>query len=262
MVVSIDLSGKVAIVTGAAKGIGRASALKLADAGADIVIPDIDLAGAEKTAQELKTAGRKGLAVAADVSKPGDVDRIFRETRAKFGKVDILVNNAGVGTSVRKPFFEQPLEVWRRTIDVDLIGLWMCAKAASLDMMGRKKSGRIINISSTAGKVALRLQADYDAAKAGVIKLTEAMALELAPHGITVNAVAPGSTATEATKTLYSDPVWREKMLKFIPLGRPAEPDEIASAILFLASDLATYITGQTIVVDGGWTAGAQIRDV
>lgn len=260
MVVSIDLSGSVAVVTGAAKGIGRASALKLADAGADVVIPDIDLPGAEKTAQELRNAGRKGLPLLADVSKPDDVDRIFRETKAKFGKVDILVNNAGVGTSVRKPFFEQPLEVWRRTLDVDLIGAWMCAKAASLDMMGRK-SGKIVNISSVAGKVALRLQADYDAAKAGVIRLTEAMAMELAPHGITVNAVAPGSTMTEATRSLYSDPEWREKMLKLIPLGRPAEPDEVASAVLFLVSDLATYVTGHTIVVDGGWTAGAQIRD-
>ncbi len=261
MVVSIDLSGKVAVVTGAARGIGKASALKLGKAGADVVIPDLDLPGAEKTAQELRGGGRKSLAVLADVSNPEDVDRIFRETNAKFGRVDILVNNAGVGTSVRKPFFEQPLEVWRRTIDVDLIGLWMCAKAASLDMM-KRRTGRIVNISSTAGKVALRLQADYDAAKAGVIKLTEAMAMELAPHGVTVNAVAPGSTVTEATKALYSDPAWKERMLKFIPLGRPAEPDEIASAILFLASDLAAYITGHTIVVDGGWTAGAQIRDV
>lgn len=260
MVVSIDLSGSVAVVTGAAMGIGRASALKLADAGADVVIPDIDLSGAEKTAQELRNAGRKGLPLLADVSKPDDVDRIFRETKAKFGKVDILVNNAGVGTSVRKPFFEQPLEAWRRTLDVDLIGAWMCAKAASLDMMGRKR-GKIVNISSVAGKVALRLQADYDAAKAGVIRLTEAMAMELAPHGITVNAVAPGSTVTEATRALYSDPVWREKMLRLIPLGRPAEPEEVASAVLFLASDLATYVTGHTIVVDGGWTAGAQIRD-
>jgi len=259
--VSIDISGKVAVVTGAARGIGRASALKLADAGADVVIPDLDLAGAEKTAQEVRKKGKNSLAIQADVSKSDDVDRIFQETKTKFGKVDILVNNAGVGTSVRKPFFEQQLEVWKKTLDVDLVGSWMCAKAASLDMIGRK-AGRIVNISSVAGKVALRLQADYDSAKAGVIRLTEVMAMELAPHGITVNAVAPGSTVTEATKPLYADPLWREKMLRFIPLGRPANPDEIASAVLFLASELATYITGHTIVVDGGWTAGAQIRDV
>ncbi|MGA3405438.1 MAG: glucose 1-dehydrogenase [Candidatus Bathyarchaeia archaeon] len=261
MVVSIDLSGKVAFVTGAGKGIGRACALMLAKAGADVVIPDLDLAGAEKTASNVQSLGRESLPIKGDVSRPEDVDRIFEDGLRKFGRIDILVNNAGVGSSVRKPYFEQALESWRRTIDVDLIGLWLCCKAATNDMM-KRKSGKIVNIASIAGKVALRLEADYTAAKAAVIRLTEAMALEVGQYNINVNAVAPGSTLTEMTKSLYADRVWRENMLKFIPLGRPAETEEIASAVLFVCSDLATYITGHTIVVDGGWTAGAQIRDV
>lgn len=261
MVVSIDLTGKVAFVTGAAKGIGRACALMLAEAGSDVVVPDVDVSNAEKTASDVKSIGRDGLPIQADVSRPEDVDRIFDIGLKKFGRVDILVNNAGVGTTTRKPFFEQSLEVWRRTIDVDLIGTWLCSKAAVHDMI-KRKSGKVVNIASIAGNVALRLQADYDAAKAGVIRLTEAMALEVAEYNINVNAVAPGSTVTDATKSLYADPAWREKMLKFIPLGRPAHPEEMASAVVFLCSDLANYITGHTIVVDGGWTAGAQIRDV
>ncbi len=261
MVVTIDLSGKVAFVTGAGQGIGRACALTLARAGANVVVPDLDLPTAEKTAADIKAMGNDALAIRADVSKPEDVDRIFQKGLQKFGRVDILVNNAGGGWGGRKPFFEQPLEGWRRTIDVSLIGLWMCSKAAVTDMI-KRKSGKIVNIASVAGKVALRLQADYDAAKAGVIRLTEVMAMEVAPYNIYVNAVAPGSTATEATKPLYADPVWREKMLKYIPMGRPGEPEEQADAVLFLCSDLASYITGHTVVVDGGWTAGSQIRDI
>jgi 3-oxoacyl-[acyl-carrier protein] reductase len=261
MVVTIDLSSKVALVTGGAKGIGRATGLVLARAGADVVIPDIDLSAAETTAADIRAIGRRSLAIKADVSKPEDVEQMFQRGIQEFGRVDILVNNAGIGTSARKPFYEQPIEVWKSTIETDLIGLWLCSKAGMLNMM-KRRSGKIINIASVAGKVALRLQSDYDAAKAGVIRLTEAMALEAAPFGVNVNAVAPGSTATEGTKPLYADPVWRENMLKYIPLGRPAETEEIANAVLFLASDLASYITGNTIVVDGGWTAGSQIRDI
>jgi NAD(P)-dependent dehydrogenase (short-subunit alcohol dehydrogenase family) len=260
MGVTIDLTGKVAFVTGAAKGIGRSCALMLAKAGADIVIPDLDLAGAEKTAVDVKTFGRESLAIRGDISKPEDVNRVFDDGLRKFGRVDILVNNAGFLTSERKPFFEQSLESWKRSIDVDLIGLWLCCKSAANDMI-KRKSGKIVNIASIAGKVALRLEADYVSAKAAVIRLTEAMALEVGQYNINVNAVAPGSTRTEMTKSLYADDAWRERMLKLIPLGRPAETDEIAAAVLFLCSGLANYITGHTIVVDGGWTAGAQIRD-
>jgi NAD(P)-dependent dehydrogenase (short-subunit alcohol dehydrogenase family) len=226
-----------------------------------VVVPDIDLPAAERTVAEILALGRRSIAIKTDVSNPEDVELMFQKGLREFERIDILVNNAGIGTPARKPFYEQPLEAWRRTIDTDLIGLWMCSKIAMLDMM-KRKSGKIVNIASIAGKVALRLQADYDAAKAGVIRLTEVMAMEAAPYGVNVNSVAPGSTATEAVKSLYADPVWREKMLRYIPLARPAEPEDIANAVLFLSSDMASYITGHMIVVDGGWTAGAQIRDI
>lgn len=261
MVVTIDLSSTVALVTGSGRGIGRACALALARAGADVVVPDIDLDAAKRTVADVRSMGRRGMPVKMDVTSQADVERTFSEVLQRLGRIDVLVNNAGIGTSSRKPFYEQSSEAWRKTIDTDLIGLWACSKLAMLDMM-KRRSGRIVNISSIAGLVALRLQADYDAAKAGVIRLTEVMAMEAAPYNVNVNAVAPGSTVTEATTPLYADSVWSEKMLKYIPLGRPAQPEDIANAVVFLSSDLASYITGSTIVVDGGWTAGAQIRDV
>jgi NAD(P)-dependent dehydrogenase (short-subunit alcohol dehydrogenase family) len=261
MVVTIDLSGKVAFVTGSGAGIGRACALALAKAGANVVVPDLDLPSAEKTAAEIKAMGKDALAVKADIGKPEDIDRMFQAGLDRFGRVDILVNNAGGGWGGRKVFYEQTLEGWRRTFDVTLIGMWLCSKAAVNDMM-KRKSGWIVNIASIAGKVALRLQADYDAAKAGVIRLTEVMAMEAAPYNIHVNAVAPGSTLTAGVIELYKNPDWAERMLKYIPMGRAGEPEEQASAVLFLCSDLARYVTGHTLVVDGGWTAGNQIRDV
>jgi NAD(P)-dependent dehydrogenase (short-subunit alcohol dehydrogenase family) len=180
----------------------------------------------------------------------------------EFGRIDVLVNNAGINTKFRMPFYEQPEEDWLRVIEVDVKGTWLCAKAVSLEMI-KRKTGRIVNIASTAGIAALRLQSNFVAAKAGVIRLTQAMAMELAPHHIAVNCVAPGSTLTEGVKKgLYANKAWAEKMLTYIPLGRGAEPREIAQGVLFLSSDLASYITGHTLVVDGGWTAGAQVRDV
>jgi NAD(P)-dependent dehydrogenase (short-subunit alcohol dehydrogenase family) len=262
MPISIDLSGRVAVVTGAGGGIGRATALVLAEAGADLVIPDVDLKGAEQTAADVKRLGRDALSMTVDVTKSAEVTRMVKNTVERFGRLDILVNNAGINTKFRKPFYEQPEEDWMRVIEVDVKGTWLCSKAACLEMI-KQRTGRIVNISSIAGRVALRLQSNFVAAKAGVIRLTEAMALELAPYGIAVNCVAPGSTLTEGVKRLYeSDPLWSQKMLTYIPFGRAAKPEEIGHAVLFLASDLATYITGETLVVDGGWTAGNQIRDV
>ncbi len=262
MPITIDLSGKVAIVTGAAGGIGRATALILASAGADVVIPDIDRSGAERTAAEVERLGPRALPLTADITREKDVDEMVKKTMGSFGKIDILVNNAGINTRFRKPFFEQPEEDWMRVIEVDVKGTWLCSRASAIEMI-KRRIGRIVNISSVAGKVALRLQSNFVAAKAGVIRLTEAMALELAPYRIAVNCVAPGSTLTEGVRRLYeSDPAWSQKMLTYIPFGRAAEPSEIGNAVLFLCSDLASYITGETLVVDGGWTAGNQIRDV
>ncbi|MDA4129611.1 MAG: SDR family oxidoreductase [Thaumarchaeota archaeon] len=263
MVETIDLSGSVAIVTGAGSGIGRATALVLAHSGADVVIPDVNLEGAEHTASEVRKLGRRAIAIKTDVSQASDIQGMVGTVMDEFSQVDILVNNAGIGTKTRKPFYEQPESEWNEMLSVDLKGTWLCAKAVSLEMI-KKKKGRIVNISSIAGKVALRLQSDYDSAKAGVIRLTEVMAMELAPFGIAVNCVCPGSVRTQATeKVLYSDETWKQKMLTYIPMGRPAEPEEIGYAVLYLASPkLASYVTGSTLVVDGGWTAGNQIRDV
>ncbi len=262
MPISIDLGGRVAIVTGAGGGIGRATALVLAEAGAELVIPDLDLGGADETAAQIRNLGGQAISLRVDVTRSDDTLQMVKTAVERFGRVDILVNNAGINTRFRKPFFEQPEEDWMKVIEVDVKGTWLCSKAASLEMM-KRKSGRIVNIASIAGKVALRLQSNFVAAKAGVIRLTEAMALELAPYNIAVNCVAPGSTLTEGVKNLYeADPVWSKKMLTYIPMGRGADPKEIGNVVLFLASDLASYITGETLVVDGGWTAGNQIRDI
>ncbi len=252
---SIDLSDRVAIVTGAGSGIGRATSLLLAQAGANVVVPDINLQGAEETAKQIKRLGREALSLHVDVTSASDVDRMVKTTIEQFGKIDILVNNAGTNTSFRRPFYEQPEDDWMRIIEVDVKGLWLCSKTTAVEMI-KRKSGRIVNISSAAGKVALRFQSNFVAAKAGVIRLTAAMALELAPYKINVNCIAPGSTATEGLKAFMSaNPAWTRKQMKVIPLGRAAEPKEIGFAVLFLVSDLAEYITGQTLVVDGGWTA-------
>jgi 3-oxoacyl-[acyl-carrier protein] reductase len=261
MVVSIDLGGRVAIVTGAGSGIGRATSLLLAEAGADVVIPDLNIQGAEATAAEIQKLGRKALPLKVDVSDSNAVNEMVSRTMSEFGKVDILVNNAGIGTKNRLPFYQQEEKEWAGLFDVDVKGVWLCSKAVALEMI-KRRSGRIINIASIAGKVALRLQSNYDAAKAGVIKLTEVMALELGEFHINVNCVAPGSTGTEGLNAFRAaNPEWAKKMDVYVPFGRTAEPREIGSAVLFLASDLASYMTGSLVVVDGGWTAGAQIRD-
>lgn len=262
MVVSINLKGRTAIITGAGSGIGQATALVFAEAGANVVVPDLNLEGAKGTVAQIRKMGRDAIALSANVTSPKDVDKMVKAALDEFGRIDVLVNNAGINTKHRMPFYEQPEEDWMSVLEVDVKGTWLCSKAVALEMIKRKK-GRIVNIASTAGVAALRLQSNFVAAKAGVIRLTQAMALELAPHGIAVNCVAPGSTLTEGVKKgLYSNKPWAEKMVTYIPLGRGAEPKEIGQGVLFLASDLASYITGETLVVDGGWTAGAQVRDV
>ncbi|MDA4113328.1 MAG: SDR family oxidoreductase [Thaumarchaeota archaeon] len=262
MVVSIDLKGRTAIITGAGSGIGQATALLFAEAGANVVIPDLNLKGATDTADQIRRMGGNAIALSTDVTSVKDVEKMVSSTLDEFTKIDVLVNNAGINTKHRKPFYEQPEEDWMSVLEVDVKGTWLCSKTVALEMI-KRRSGRIVNIASTAGVAALRLQSNFVAAKAGVIRLTQAMAMELGPFRINVNCVAPGSTLTEGVKQgLYSNPAWAEKMLTYIPLGRGAEPREIGQGVLFLSSDLASYITGETLVVDGGWTAGAQVRDV
>ena len=263
----VDLHDKVALVTGAARGIGKAIAVLFARNGANVVVNDIDRLEGEKTSREIEAMGRQSPLVVADVSDGLQVEQMVEQVVHTFGRVDILVNNAGimVAQEGRVPIHQCKDEDWHRVVTTDLDGVFLCSRAVSRHMV-EARSGKIINIGSTAGLVPLRLQSGYVAAKAGVLGLTRSMALELAPYNINVNAIAPGSTLTEVTKALfYSDKAEHKErarsLLSHIPLGRPATPEDIAYAALFLASEEAGYITGSTMVVDGGWTAGGYARD-
>ncbi len=253
----VDLAGEVAFVTGAAHGIGAAIARAYAANGARVVIADIDGPGAAAMAAALPDA----LGVAMDVRDEAAIETALAATLARYGKLDILVNNAGVNTRDHRVTIEAfPRAEWDRILGVDLDGVFLMSRAALRPMLERKR-GRVINIASVAGLVPLRLQSPFVAAKAGVINLTKSMAIELAPRGIRVNAITPGSTLTEGTRALFygSDGSFAARMrdmLAHIPLGRPAEVEEIAAAALFLADRDSDYVNGHILSVDGGWTAG------
>ncbi|MBD2104839.1 3-oxoacyl-[acyl-carrier-protein] reductase [Leptolyngbya sp. FACHB-261] len=241
------LQDQVAIVTGASRGIGRAIALAFAAEGAKVAI-NYARSGeaAEALVQELQQAGGDGLAVQADVSKVDQVDTLFATVAEKWGQLDVLVNNAGItrdGLLMRmKP------EDWQAVIDLNLTGVFLCTRAATKPMV-KQRRGRIINIASVAGQMGNPGQANYSAAKAGVIGFTKTVAKELSSRGITANAVAPGFIATDMTADLKNT----EEILKFIPLGRYGEAAEVAGMVRFLAADpAAAYITGQVFNVDGG----------
>jgi 3-oxoacyl-[acyl-carrier protein] reductase len=253
----VDLAHKVALVTGAARGIGKAIADLFAANGARVVYSDIDAATVQETASTV--AGARALPL--DVTDASQVERVIEQIVREFGRLDILVNNAGVNTLAHRVTIEQfPREEWDRIINVDLNGVFLMSRAAARVMVAQG-AGRIINISSIAGLVPLRLQCAYDAAKAGVANLTRAMALELGSRGVLVNGIAPGSTMTVGTRKLFygDDGLFRasvKEMLAHVPLGRPAEPEEIAYAALFLAAPESSYVNGHILTVDGGWTAG------
>jgi len=242
------LTGKVALVTGASRGIGRAIALHLAESGADVAV---NYAGSENAAQEvvelIEAMGRKAVKLRADVSLSQEADDLVKQTIEIFGKIDILVNNAGITRD--NLIMRMKEEEFDQVIATNLKGVFNCVKAVTRPMM-KQRSGRIINISSVVGVLGNPGQANYVAAKAGVIGLTKATARELASRGITVNAVAPGFIETDMTDKLPADV--RESMQKQIPLERLGQPEEIAKAVRFLASDDAAYMTGQTLHVDGG----------
>jgi 3-oxoacyl-[acyl-carrier protein] reductase len=252
-----DLVGKVSLVTGAARGIGQAIADRLAANGSRVVYTDLDPAATEAAAA--RSAGAKGLRM--DVTRAEQVEAVIGQVVAEFGRFDILVNNAGVNTLAHRVTIDRfPREEWDRILSVDLTGVYEVSRVAA-EVMRSQGSGRIINIASIAGLVPLRLQCAFVAAKAGVVNLTRAMALELGPHGILVNGIAPGSTLTEGTKQLFygeggkfRDSV--QRMLGHVPLGRPATTDEIAIAALFLADPENSYMNGHILTIDGGWTAG------
>jgi NAD(P)-dependent dehydrogenase (short-subunit alcohol dehydrogenase family) len=250
------LHGKVAIVTGSAQGIGKSIAEKLIERGATVVGSDVQRDAGAATAAAL---GARAIFIPCNVTSYEEVSSLVEATVARFGRLDVMVNNAGInsGRSEDRVTAERyPLETWRRIIEVDLNGTFYCCRVAG-EQMVRQKSGSIINVASVAGVVALRLQVGYVAAKAAVIRMSEAMACELAPSGIRVNVVSPGSILTEGTRELfYADSEKARRILSFIPQGRPGETRDIADAVAFLASDAASYVNGHNLIVDGGWTCG------
>jgi 3-oxoacyl-[acyl-carrier protein] reductase len=243
----LSLRGQVAIVTGASRGIGRAIALELATHGAYIIVNYASSSrAAEAIVEEITTAGGQALALQADVSQAEQVEALFNSVMEKCDRIDILVNNAGITRDTL--LLRMKLEDWQAVIDLNLTGVFLCTRAASKIML-KKRSGRIINITSVAGQMGNPGQANYSAAKAGVIGFTKTVAKELASRGITVNAVAPGFIATDMTSKLSNT----EEILKFIPLNRYGQPEEVAGMVRFLAADpAAAYITGQVFNVDGG----------
>mgnify|MGYP003402579591 FL=1 len=240
------LKDKVAVVTGASRGIGKAAALALVTQGAKVVINYARSSDAAiATVKEITDAGGEAIAIQADVSQSAEVDNLIKTTLDKFGRIDVLVNNAGITKDTL--LLRMKPEQWQAVIDLNLTGVFLCTKAVSKTML-KQRSGRIINIASVAGQMGNPGQANYSAAKAGVIGFTKTVAKELANRGITVNAVAPGFIETDMTHDLKSDDI-----IQFIPLGRYGKPEEVAGTIRFLASDpAAAYITGQVFNVDGG----------
>jgi 3-oxoacyl-[acyl-carrier protein] reductase len=241
------LNNRVAIVTGGRRGLGRAIALGLAGEGADCVICDVNLDDCVKVVQEIEAAGRRGLAVCCDVSKRKEVESMIQKTLEVFGKLDILVNNAARADF--KPFLRLKDEDWDNAMESNLKGQFICAQSAAKAMI-KNRWGRIINIASISSGIgnSFPLMAHYTASKGGVIGLTRAMALELAPYDINVNAVCPGAINTGI---IPQDMV--QRMVARIPKGRLGRPEEVANLVVFLASPESEYITGSAIVIDGGW---------
>lgn len=244
----MQLTGKTAIVTGGSRGIGRAAALTLAEAGADVaVIYAGNTAAAEETVRLIEEKGRKGLAIQCDVADEAAVTAMVKDVKKELGRIDILVNNAGITRDGLLMIMKEA--DWQAVLDTNLTGAFHCTKAVTRLMM-KRRSGSIINITSVVGETGNAGQANYAAAKAGLIGFTKSVAKELASRNIRCNAIAPGCIETDMTAVLGEDTV--DAMIKTIPMGRVAQPEEVAKAVLFLASDDASYITGQTLNVDGG----------
>jgi NAD(P)-dependent dehydrogenase (short-subunit alcohol dehydrogenase family) len=250
----LDFAQKVVLVTGAGAGIGRACAVAFARAGATVAVTDVDGAAARSVAEEIGTGGQHAWPATLDVSREDQVDEVITDTVARSGRIDVLVNNAGIGA--RMAAVDLPYERWQRVVDIGLDGTFLCSRAVARHMIAWR-SGAIVNVSSIMGLCGggLYPNAAYHAAKGALVNLTRALALEWAPRGIRVNAVAPAFTRTALVEPLLSDSDMAKNIIDATPLGRLVEPDEVASAILFLASGKAAMITGHTLPVDGGWLA-------
>ena len=246
-----DISGRKALVTGSARGIGKVLALTLAEAGCDVSLVGLHIEGVEETAAEITGMGVRALAYQADVSKKDEVDKAFTETANEFGRLDICVNNAGV--SFQMPIEDMPEDEWDNIINTNMKGVFLCSQAAARIMIPQR-SGSIINLASISGHAVNvpQKQAVYNSSKAGVAMLTKSMALEWAEYGIRVNSLSPGYMKTEMTLSTMSRlfPEWEA----ITPLGRLGEPEELRGALLFLASDASSYMIGHDLIIDGGYT--------
>ncbi|HWF92696.1 MAG TPA: SDR family oxidoreductase [Terriglobales bacterium] len=245
------LKDRVAIVTGAATGIGQAIAVALAGEGAAVVVDYVGKSQlADATLQKIAATGSSGISIEADVSDPAQVENLIAQAVSKFGRLDILVNNAGI--EFKRPFLEFPFDLWKKIIAVDLTGPWLCAQAAARQMVKQGNGGRIINISSVHEDLPMTTNAPYCAAKGGLRMLMRTIAVELAPHKITVNNIGPGAIYTPIDKDVEADPAIERQLMAEIPLRRWGRPEEVAELAVFLASDAAAYITGSTHFIDGG----------
>ena len=248
MSLSFRLDGKVALVTGASRGLGAGIADALREAGATVAGTSREQGSAEQVAERLDS-----VPVAMDVSDVGSVRAGVDRVASELGRLDILVNNAGL--NIPQGIFDVDEASWDAVVDTNLKGTFFAAQAAARHMVAGGEGGRIINVASQAGVVGIEERSAYGASKGGAVVLTKVLAIELAQRGITVNAVAPTFIATELTRTTLEDPAWRERILSRIPLGRVGEIEEVAAATVYLASPAAALVTGHTLLVDGGWTA-------
>jgi len=250
---SIDLKEKVAIITGAGKGIGRDIALALADSGAKVAIMSRTESDLDKLAQEIKQLGSEALVVPMDIQKTEEIYEAVNKTLKYFSKIDILVNNAGV--MILKKAVDFTEDIWNQMVDTNLKGTFFMSQAVAKKAMIPQKNGKIINISSQLAFVGNYERSIYCSTKGGILQMTRALAIEWSDYDIHVNSVAPGYTKTEMTKGLLEDETKYQQIVSMIPLRRVAETSDVSAAVLYLASDYSNFVTGQTIIIDGGYTA-------
>ena len=248
-----SLNGKVAVVTGGSKGLGKAIALGLADAGADVVVASRTQADLDKVAEQIRAKDQRALAIATDTTNLDSIKKLADKVMEEFGKIDILVNNAGQGATV--PFLKLPVEEWDRILTVNLKGYFLCTQVLGTHMF-KAKSGRVINISSAMGSSPMGFMAHYAASKGAINAMTKSLAQEWATRGVTVNAIAPSYFLTDINKTAYENEATNQLIMSKTPMGRWGEMEDLTGLVVYLASDASRYMTGAILPLDGGWTAG------